>query len=376
MRIAFLTTVLTHYRAPFHELVRKMLLAQGHEYILCYSTPTGFEEQKSDTVELSWAITVPMRVISVGSRRLYWQKVLAEALRSDLVVIGQENKLLQNYVLLAFKFLISPRIAYWGHGRNFQSRNPSGLAERWKKFWARKPDWWFAYTEATKHHLISLGYPSDKITVFNNSIDTSAARALASSITPAEIASLADQLGVSSANVAIFVGGLYEDKRLPFLIETARLVRAEIDDFNLIIVGAGHLFQELCHATNHYPWIKVVGPKFARDKAVLMMLAKVFLMPGLVGLAVLDAAASSLPVITTDYAYHSPEIAYLVDNVNGLVVTPSDDTVKYAAAVIALLQEPERLRKMSEASARISHDYSVEKMAEIFVSGCLHAISR
>jgi L-malate glycosyltransferase len=36
------------------------------------------------------------------------------------------------------------------------------------------------------------------------------------------------------------------------------------------------------------------------------------LMPGLVGLAVLDAFADGIPRVTTVIEYHSPEIEYLV----------------------------------------------------------------
>ena len=51
-----------------------------------------------------------------------------------------------------------------------------------------------------------------------------------------------------------------------------------------------------------------------------MRMSKLFLMPGLLGLAVLDAEVMGLPVVTTRYPWHSPEIAYLRDGETGVIV--------------------------------------------------------
>lgn len=83
-----------------------------------------------------------------------------------------------------------------------------------------------------------------------------------------------------------------------------------------------------------------------------MLLARVFLMPGLVGLAILDAGAAGLPLVTTDYPWHSPEIAYLDPGVNGLPIRLWRDPGAYVDAVAGLLADSAWLASMRAEAIR------------------------
>ena len=52
---------------------------------------------------------------------------------SDLIVLIQENRLLSNYPLMIRRWRRGQRLAYWGHGLNFQSKAPNGISERLKR---------------------------------------------------------------------------------------------------------------------------------------------------------------------------------------------------------------------------------------------------
>lgn len=373
-RVVFLSAALMHYRTPFHEGVRKLLAEQGVQYDLVYGAPTDEEALKADTASLAWARQIQNVSLLGGGRALLWQPALSYLRDSDLVIVGQENRLLLNYPLLLAKPAIRPKIAFFGHGRNFQSRNQQGLAERWKAYWATKVDWWFAYTDQTRDHLESLGFSTDKITVFNNSVDTDEMRRLATGVKPEDQDRWRKELGLSGDRIAVFVGGLYPDKRLAFLVDAAQVVRAQVPDFELVIVGGGPDMRMLEDLAKPYPWIKIVGPKFGREKVELMSLASLFLMPGLVGLAILDAAVLRLPLVTTAFPWHSPEIAYLEEGESGVMVADWKSEASYAEAVIDLLLDPTRLVLMSDGAGRIADKFSIERMAERFVQGVLVAL--
>ena len=66
-------------------------------------------------------------------------------------------------------------------------------------------------------------------------------------------------------------------------------------------------------------WAHYVGPLFGQARVPYFLLADVFLMPGAIGLAVLDCFALQLPMLTTTFRYHGPERAYVIDQVNGIV---------------------------------------------------------
>lgn len=374
MRIAFVTAVLTHYRVPFHERVRVLLAERGHRYDLVIGRPHGDQAAKNDTADLPWATVVHNRQIGIGSLSLLWQPALRNVRDADLVIVGQENKNLVNYILQLGRGRWFGKTALFGHGRNFQARDRDSAGERWKRFWARRCDWWFGYTEETRRHLMSLGFPGERITVFNNAVDTSALTDLSSQVTEERLAARRRELGLEGSNVGIFVGSLYLDKRIDFLIASARRVRAEIPDFELLIVGGGPDLDKTRALAAPHDWIHVLGPRFGADKVELMRLAKLFLLPGAVGLAVLDAAALGLPMVTTHYAHHGPEIAYLDHDHTGVIVPDWQDERAYAQSVVTLLRDPARLAAMAQRAKRVSETHTIEAMASRFVEGIVAAL--
>lgn len=371
-RVVLVVSILTHYRVAFHEQVRALLAREDITYDLIVGTPLPHEAAKGDTVSLPWAIEAP----NTSIHGLLWQPVLSHVSDADLVIFTQENRLLLNYILQIKRLLkvSNQRLAYFGHGRNFQARNRSSLAERWKRVWSTKVDWWFAYTDDTRDHLISVGYPEHRITVFNNAVDTSALRQCAESLTSSEITELRDQFGITGDNIAIFVGGLYAEKRLKFLVEAADHVRRVVPDFMLIVVGGGEDRESLEELARSRAWLILAGPRFGAEKAALMGMAKLFLMPGLLGLAVLDAGVMGLPVITTRYPWHSPEIAYLRNDETGVIVDDWEDPAAYASVVTSLLGDNARRENMSKQARAHVSSFTIEAMAERFAQGVEEAL--
>ena len=108
------------------------------------------------------------------------------------------------------------------------------------------------------------------------------------------------------------------------------------------------------------------------EKTALAGLGRVFLMPGLVGLGVLDSFAYGTPMVTTDVPYHSPEIEYLRHGENGLIV--ADDVRTYAEAVTELLTDETwrlQLRRGGEAALET---FTIQAMARRFADGVLEAL--
>jgi glycosyltransferase involved in cell wall biosynthesis len=373
-KVVSITHTVFHYRKEFHELVHARLKAQGVDYVVVYGQPDRRESKKGDTVDLSFGKKITNRYFYKDGNPIIWQPAVREALSADLIIIIQESRLLINHLLQVLRPVMGLKIALFGHGKNFQSRKPNSLGERVKRFWSMRCDWWFGYTSQTARIIEGLGFPKDRITIFNNAIDTASLRREAEQVTAADLDRIRAKFGLSDGNVGIYVGGIYSDKRLDFLVEAGVKIRALIPDFKLILVGGGPDLEQLRLLAAPHPWVHVTGPCFGREKVELLMLAKVFLMPGLVGLAVLDALVLGLPMITTDYPHHSPEIAYLEPGRTGEIVSDWESSSAYADAVIALLGDPARLAMMAAAAKDSAKNYTVEAMAERFANGVLAAL--
>ncbi|HLB08608.1 MAG TPA: glycosyltransferase family 4 protein [Gemmatimonadaceae bacterium] len=245
-----------------------------------------------------------------------------------------------------------------------------------KRLISRWPHWWFAYTEGSAEVVRRLHFPSDRITAVQNAIDTDALRQRRASVSDEELAALRLRWNIQSRNVAIFVGGLYAEKRIQYLIEAAHALRRRVADFELIVIGAGPDQQLVEQAAREHRWIHYLGPCLGTDKVPFFGLSKVMLLPGLVGLGVLDSFALEIPLVTVDLAFHSPEVEYLRHGENGVKLPAGTDPEEYAAAVSSLLGD-ERAREHLQAGCRVAaQTYTIEAMVSRFAAGVLLAIGR
>jgi hypothetical protein len=98
-----------------------------------------------------------------------------------------------------------------------------------------------------------------------------------------------------------------------------------------------------------------------------LKLGDVFLLPGAVGLAILDAFVASLPLITTDNPHHGPEIEYLTPGKNGLVAMATAE--RYAEAVVDILSDSRLLASMRAMAEETGKKYSIAGMVESLCDG-------
>jgi glycosyltransferase involved in cell wall biosynthesis len=356
------------FRVPFYERLHELLAERGVALRLIYAPNQRNTFLKR---ELSWAEPVAMRWFGP----LAWQPVLAKCAGQDLVIVQQEMKYAANPLLQIWGRLGGPKVAYWGHGKNFQKPPETGAAGIIKRFVSRQVDWWFAYNDLSARVVADLGFPAERITSVGNAVDTTGMRKRREALAPEDLAALRGTYGMQSENIAVYTGGLYPNKRIDFLLEAAGKIRATIPDFELIIIGDGPERAKVTEAARQQPWIHDIGPKGDDGKVPFWALAKLLLMPGLVGLVVVDSFALGVPLVTTDFPFHSPEIDYLKDGENGCIVNCGEDAGAYADAVISLLRDPERLAALKEGATRSSEFHTIENMAASFAEGVMRCLS-
>ena len=360
---------LVHYRVPLFTLLRDELAARDIRLEVLVGQGTPAEEKKHDVGELSWAKQIPTHYFAGG--RLCWQSVHGHLGDADMVIVTQENKLLHNHLLLLWPRRF--RLAFWGHGANLQSNNPTALKECFKRWTTNRVDWWFAYTKMSADLVTAAGFPAHRITVLNNAVDTSELRRQRDSLTAEEKLALRCSLDCGEGPVGVFVGSLYAAKRLDFLFAAAEAIRQEVADFHLLIVGEGPDRDKVRAWCDAHPWAHWAGARFGREKAAYLSIAQVMLNPGLVGLGILDALVCGVPMLTTDCGIHSPEIAYLKNWRNGVVTANALED--YVAAAVHLLRDTAALGVFRAGCAASAAEYTLEHMARRFAHGIETALS-
>lgn len=366
---------LLHYRIAFFERLRELCGKTGVRIRLVVGQPSRSESVKADMGTLPWAEPVRNWYLPIKERKdICWQPSPPGVKDSALVIVMQENRLLANYWWLLRRRLGGPAVAFWGHGRDFQSRRANTLRGRWKKRIARLPDWWFAYTPLTMQVLAELGYPAERTTCVNNAMDTSALQKAVALVTDAERDEIRVELGLEKdARLGIFCGSLYPEKRLDLLFEACDVVRRECPDFRLIVLGDGSLAGYVRKACRSRPWAQWVGAKRGREKAAFLSMSDVMLNPGAVGLNVLDSFAAGVPMVTVADSGHGPEIAYLESGINGIAT--NDSVAGYAAAVSALLKDRHSLDELRANALQAAGKYNIDDMASRFHQGIMRCLS-
>lgn len=367
-RVVVIQRRMTHYRVPFFESLRQQLAADGVELVLAYGRGTAEEEGKKDSAEIPWGIALPTSYW--GGGRICYQPLGGVIKGADMLVIALENKLIAN---LWHQFGPAPyRVALWGHGANLQG-DPTSWRERFKKVVAKHADWWFGYTEMSVPLIERAGFPKDRITVLNNSVDTAEMTAMRQNVTPLALKQLKGEFGIQSDSIGIFVGSLYSEKRVEFMLEAATAIHSRLPGFEFLVVGSGPqqaIVESFC--TQH-KWAKYLGVRKGQAKVDAMALAKVMINPGLVGLGILDSFVCGVPMLTTDCGLHSPEIVYLENGVNGLMTANTADA--YVSAVVALLADDEALARLQRGCQASAKTYTVENMARNFAEGVMRCLA-
>ncbi len=357
VRVVIVERQLLHYRAAFYERLRDLLHMDGVELQLLVGTGTSSERKRRDEVAVHWATPIATKYFLRGS--LCWLPFGSYARDADMVIVAHENKMIYNLWLIFFNR--PKRIAFWGHGANMQSSKPNGWKERFKRWTVGKVDWWFAYTESSAKLVEKAGFACSRITVVENAVDTEKMKAECASVSWEDRRRLRQSLGLEEGPIGVFVGSLYREKMLDFLLEAAHLIRQRTPGFSLLIVGAGPEQDAIDEATKNFPWIHSLGPLRGRQKSEILMLADVMLNPGLVGLGILDSFVSGKPMFTTNCGVHSPEISYLSNWKNG-VMTPMNRKI-YAETVSEVLQHPEMIEILRVGALTSSSRYTLENMA-------------
>lgn len=369
-KVAIVYKFLPFYRVDFYEHLRKLLRQDNIELVLVYGKHKNEQALRGDETDLSWAIYKPNRVFRLWGREVVWQPCIDEIADCVLVITQQENRLLLNYFLMARRIWHKAKYAMWGHTFNMQG-DTRNFGNHFRRFFITKCDWWFGYTKSAIASLVNAGFPSEKITVVQNAIDTKKIRALYLGMQEGEVEKVKKDLGISSVHVAIYCGGLYPQKDIPFILSACHLIRAKVPDFEMIFVGDGIEAVKVKEAADKYSWLHFVGAKFAAERVVYFKIAALQLMPKLVGLSILDSFAMEAPIVTTDNRFHGPEIEYLENGKNGLMVR--DDLQVYADAVADTLLT-DRYIEMASCCVESVQVYTVEQMADNFRNGILKCI--
>jgi Glycosyltransferase len=163
-------------------------------------------------------------------------------------------------------------------------------------------------------------------------------------------------------------------KGFDVLLKALPSVIKEIPDLHLTIIGNGEYYDELVrlsHELRVETFVDILTD--VEDKTEYWRKASLFVLaaredgPNIEGFGIvtLEAASFGLPVVVCRSG-GAPEA--VLDNVTGLIVPPNDPTA-LSAAIVSILNNPDRTKKMGEAGRKyVAEEYSIPIIAKRFWS--------
>jgi glycosyltransferase involved in cell wall biosynthesis len=226
---------------------------------------------------------------------------------------------------------------------------------------ARRADRLITISDAVKRYMCGpgLGVEERKLHTIHYGIDA----ARFDHLPRAQAASLRSHWGIADNELAIgFVGRLVLQKDIGTLIRGFALFAARFFHAKLVIVGSGPRAEEVRHSAAELGISdRVVWAGFRYDIATVMSAFDIFALTSIyegLGLVLLEAMASALPVVATR-AGAIPEV--VADGETGVLVAPGRPN-ELAAAFHDLSDNRRRAQFGAAGRARVMREFTLEKM--------------
>jgi glycosyltransferase involved in cell wall biosynthesis len=369
-RVTILQPYVPTYRVEFFRCLRATLSELNINLTIAAGEPSNRQKLRGDAANSQVDISLKQIRLEIGSRSAIIRRTKNVVAGSDLVITEQARLNLDTYKLL-FNFSRNQMVALWGHGHTV-SRAVAPWEDWLLATLTNKSDWFFSYTDGGRESVTAAGFPAERVTVVNNSIDTATLRSDMLAVDQAKSNKLREQYGLKPGCTGIYIGGLDQQKRPKFLMEAARAIRSQVPDFKLLVLGDGansNIIASEQAAGGPVIWL---GRLEGYQKAEVASVADALLIPGLVGLIAVESFAMGLPIITTDWPWHAPEFEYLKPGFNSVVTR--NDLGSYVNGAVEVFNSSSWLARLRQSCLSQSDVYTVENMAIRYSEGIRAAL--
>jgi glycosyltransferase involved in cell wall biosynthesis len=323
------------------------------------------------------------RFVRIAGRRLVYQAAFRRVAGGgyDALVIGHEVKYVMNLVLLFWFRLLGKPVLFWGFGtsqdfwderRGTLGRALTRAVNAAKRLLVRSASGYLAYTESGAAAVARAGMDPARIRILNNTIDLGEEIAFHARAQELDRAELRRQWNiVPDAVVFTFVGRLLAGKRVEELIRAVAFLRRDGIGAEIVVVGDGPERAALEREAAGAAWCHFLGAVHDVDGISRIYRASdALVIPGYVGLAVNRGFAHGMPIITIASDLHSPEIDYVADGTNGLIL-PGDG---FAAGLRRFAADATLRERLAQGALATRERLDLGRMVAAFDDGVAAAL--
>ncbi len=359
------------YRRDFFTGLSKMLKNSGFDLEVLHGMPTDKKIVVQDDSCDYEKRTFLSQVKKIGPLKFTNIKQLFEYVKRkcpDAIVISYMSTNLSMLKVVLYCIIKKIPYATWrcGYNRPDYTSSAAKLRQIIIGFVEKKASLNICYGSYYKNALVDKGIPHEKIIIAQNTINVE--KILEENKNHKKIFSVQTKI--------LFVGALIKGKLLKSSIDAVKMLIDEGFDVCFDIVGGGEMLEELKQysiSLNLDGKINMVGPKYGEEVKNFFRNADVFLLAGTGGLAVNQAMAYGLPIISTNA---DGTVCDLIDG-NGYYMDKFGDTeIQYQCLgkFIALSNE-EKVRMSEKSKQIIGTKATLENMINKHREACVRLLS-
>lgn len=291
---------------------------------------------------------------------LFWKLIKEKP--SVIVTEGGQNTI-NNIQINWYCRLFGVPYIQWDLGKGYQDFGNSlgrKIYMRVYKSIAKRAKLIYGYNSSSKKYFESLGVPSEKIMVLNNTADTPTLKKVIKSSSKELPEDMAEQYD-SDKKYIIFVGSLLPTKHIEDLAEIMAKLKGE---YTLLIVGSGKENYTL-KLKDLFKGIDCIFLGYKKPEELLPYynISSFCILPGLGGLSINQAMAYGLPVLCTHADGAEEDVVR--NDVTGYIYKDIDDAIRY----IRSKTKEDWMRMGKNASELMFGEFSLEKECERFIDG-------
>ncbi|WP_111682125.1 glycosyltransferase family 4 protein [Winogradskyella tangerina] len=357
VKVLWLTPNFNHYKARFLNHLAKESDIDLH--LLSGTGRTGFGDK---TLQKDWSFKYQQ--IPVSKKKFGFSRKAAKTIKKrfnefDWILISAEKK-----NLLLFISLLRLRSLAKKKGKNVKlftychplTKSGGGKVTYFDlvitKFFFRNFDRVIFYTEQSHNLAVEQGYIDESKAYWaNNTIDTSEVDKNYSFDYP-----------LKKPKHIVFIGRLIPSKKVNIAISYFELLQKSLPDEELVldVVGEGpdqEVVKQAAAANTNIIWHGALIEE--HEIAPILKKASFVFLPGDSGLSINHAFAYGRPYITLESKNHGPEISYINNQINGLIL-PQDTTEANLKLLEELLQDQTLLHQYCDEAKKKSQEISLE----------------
>lgn len=294
-------------------------------------------------------------ILKIFGLQLVWQSINKHInpKNYDLIILPEGVLYFSNYLLMLRAFFAGTAVGFYSHGFNHQRKESilGKLLEAVRQLVHRRAALVITYSQTGADFIVrSNPAMAGRVFVALNTLDVNSIHETALSISRNEILKMRTSWGFSLNDVVLaFVGRISNEKNPQFVISAVRELRHEGFSVRALFIGDGPALQELrsCllgESEDVQASIKLLGRVSVSEVTPILKASDISVMPGMTGLAIVHSFAVGVPYVTIESPLHSPEIEYLISDVNGIITKNSNQS--FIGGVRTLIKNPELRTKM------------------------------